>query len=184
MKVTEKHKRELLKYAREVIRAKLFKEEIAYSLPNDPLYEKKSGAFVTIHKKGQLRGCIGYIKAYKTIRETIKDMAIAAAFKDPRFPPLSKEEFSDIDIEISLLSELKKIDSIEEIEVGKHGLYVENGFYSGLLLPQVATEWNWDKITFLNQVCNKAMMSSDCWRDPQTDIYIFTAEIFSENELN
>ncbi len=178
--MNSKQRKELLKYARAVIEAKLYNDEPKFILPNDPAYEEKAGAFVTLHKNGDLRGCIGYIKAYKTIRETIHDMAIATAFKDPRFAPLQREELPYINIEISLLSPLKEIKSIEEIVVGKHGLYVENGFYSGLLLPQVATEWGWDKITFLNEVCHKAMMPSNCWKSKGTKIHIFTAEIFSE----
>ena len=182
--LSENQKKELLKYARAVIKAELFREKPSYELPDDDIYQEKCGAFVTLHKNGELRGCIGYIKAYKSIKDTIKDMAIAAAFNDPRFPPLQKEELNSIEIEISLLSELKKIDSINEIEVGKHGLYVERGYFSGLLLPQVATEWNWDKKTFLNQVCAKAMMPYDCWKYNDTEIYIFTAEIFSESDFS
>ena len=140
--------------------------------------KQQRGAFVTLHKNGELRGCIGYIVPYDSLDSTVKKMAVAAAFEDPRFPPLRKEEFEEIDIEISALTPLKKINNINEIEVGKHGILIRKGPYSGVLLPQVATEYNWDRITFLSQTCMKAGLHSNCWQDEDTEIYIFSAEVF------
>jgi hypothetical protein len=136
------------------------------------------GAFVTINKSGSLRGCIGHIKGTKPLYKTVEEMAEAAAFDDPRFPPVTKDELKDLSIEISVLTPFKQITDVNEIEVGKHGIYMERGFYSGLLLPQVATEYGWDRETFLEQTCRKAGLPPDAWKDKDTKIYIFSADIF------
>ena len=139
---------------------------------------EKRGAFVSLHKHGQLRGCIGYVHGVKPLAETINDMAIAAAFQDPRFPPLKENELSDLDIEISVLTPMKQISDINQIEVGKHGLMMIKGPYSGLLLPQVATQYNWDRQTFLSETCQKAGLPANAWKEEDTEIYIFSADIF------
>ncbi len=105
-------------------------------------------------------------------------MAVAAAFCDPRFPPLQREELKELTIEISVLSPLKQISAVEEIEVGHHGLYIRKGHCGGLLLPQVATECNWDRMTFLRETCRKAGLPSRAWQDEDTKVYIFSADIF------
>ena len=105
-------------------------------------------------------------------------MALAAAFQDTRFNPLTRDELKDIDIEISVLTPLEKIDSIEEIEVGKHGIYITQGLYSGLLLPQVATEYGWDRKSFLEHTCTKAGLPKESWNEKDTEIYVFSADIF------
>jgi AmmeMemoRadiSam system protein A len=110
--------------------------------------------------------------------KSVEEMAAAAAFQDPRFPPVSKSELKDLDIEISVLTPFKQITHVSEIEVGKHGIYMERGFYSGLLLPQVATEYGWDRDTFLEHTCRKAGLPPDAWKDKDTRIYIFSADIF------
>ena len=140
--------------------------------------KEKRGAFVTVHKGGQLRGCIGNIRGREPLYQTVARMAEEAAFNDPRFPPLSKEELDDIDIEISALTPLKQIKRLEEITVGKDGIYVEKGFFSGLLLPQVATEHGWDRQTFLEQTCFKAGLHKDAWKEKDTKIYVFSADVF------
>lgn len=154
------------------------------------LYEKR-GVFVTLYKKergkekqkrGTLRGCIGSIFPEKPLYEEIIEVALSSAFKDPRFPPLREEELEDVEIEISLLSPFKRV-SYEEIEVGKHGIYIKKGPYRGLLLPQVATEYKWDRETFLRHTCLKAGLSEDCYLDPEVEIYVFTAEVCKESEL-
>jgi AmmeMemoRadiSam system protein A len=136
------------------------------------------GAFVTLHLRGCLRGCIGLIEAVKPLAETIQEMALSAAFCDPRFPPLTAQEFKDIAIEISVLTPLRRIKNVEEIQIGVHGLYLRNGSSRGLLLPQVATEYNWDRDTFLQQTCCKACLPPMAWKDPQTEIYVFSADVF------
>jgi AmmeMemoRadiSam system protein A len=152
------------------------------SIPFDPqIFSEKRGAFVTLHNNGELRGCIGYVLAYKSLRETVCEMAVAAC-RDPRFRPVDANELSDIDIEISVLSPLRQIKDIREIEVGRHGLYIKNGSYSGLLLPQVATDYHWDSEAFLQQTCRKAGLPADAWRYEDTVIKIFSAQVFGEKE--
>lgn len=162
----------------ETIEAKcLGKSSKTYST-NSAILKEPRGAFVTLHKRGQLRGCIGHIVAHYPLIETISKMAIAAAFEDPRFSPVTADELKDLDVEISVLTPFRKISNIEEIQVGIHGLYLKKGFYSGLLLPQVATEYRWDRKTFLEQTCRKAGLPPNVWQDKDTEIYIFSADIF------
>ena len=143
-----------------------------------PILKENRGAFVTIHKKGQLRGCIGYIEGRGPLHKTIEEMAGAAAFRDPRFMPVTEKELPDLEIEISVLTPLRKITDVDDIEVGKHGIYLRKGGYSGLLLPQVATEYGWDRKTFLEHTCQKAGLPSQAWKDGNAEIYIFSADIF------
>jgi AmmeMemoRadiSam system protein A len=178
--LTEREKQILLNTVRESIRARLFGTKMEMP-PTTPTLQQKSGAFVTLHKKGKLRGCIGYVLAYKSLIDTVREMAEAAAFNDPRFPALSPEELKDLHIEISVLSPLQTIHKPDEIHVGVHGIIIHQGSRSGLLLPQVATEYNWDRETFLNQTCRKAGLPGDCWKQPGTKIEIFSAVIFDEN---
>jgi AmmeMemoRadiSam system protein B/AmmeMemoRadiSam system protein A len=149
----------------------------ALNIPTKTLHEKR-GAFVTLHKKGNLRGCIGYIRPQKPLHQTIREMALAAAFQDSRFKPVTKNELKDLEIEISVLTPLTKISSIDEIEVGKHGIFIMKDFHSGILLPQVATENNWDRETFLENTCTKAGLPDTAWKNKKTEIYIFSADIF------
>lgn len=141
---------------------------------------EKRGAFVTLTKNGALRGCIGYILPVAPLYKTISDMAIAASSRDPRFPPVSQRELKDIHIGISVLSSLKLISDINEVEVGKHGLYMTRGNNSGILLPQVATEHGWKRDEFLNHTCIKAGLPPQAWKDKSIQIYTFSAQIFSE----
>ncbi|MFC1509625.1 AmmeMemoRadiSam system protein B [Candidatus Omnitrophota bacterium] len=150
---------------------------------SEPRLKENCGAFVTIKKHGQLRGCIGYIIAAKPLYETVRDVAASAAIKDNRFSPVSKSELDELELEISALTPLKRIESVEEIEVGKHGIYMKRGFNSGLLLPQVATEYDWDRDTFLEHTCNKAGLPTDAWKDKSTEIYIYSAEVFGEEDV-
>ena len=138
------------------------------------------GAFVTLHKRGSLRGCIGNFAGEGPLVFTIQQMAIAAATQDPRFSPVSPEEMGDIDIEISVLSPLEEIEDPANVEVGKHGVYIISPRGRGVLLPQVATEQGWDRETFLDHTCLKAGLQPGCWRDPDVTILVFTAEIFGE----
>ncbi|GBE28251.1 hypothetical protein BMS3Bbin03_02190 [bacterium BMS3Bbin03] len=182
--LNEEEKIYLLRLAREVISKKVkgIKPEIPEP-PTDKMREKR-GAFVTLNKFGQLRGCIGYIEAVKPLFLTIADMAEAAAFRDPRFPPVTAGEVPGLEIEISVLTPLRKIGDVSEIQVGLHGLLIREGLYQGLLLPQVATEYGWDRDTFLTQTCHKAGLPGNCWQDPNTEILIFSADIFNEKDLS
>ncbi len=171
----------LFRVARDSIKAHL-KGERAPSLPQaiPSVLSQPSGVFVTLQKQGRLRGCIGYLEAVKPLLEAVQDMAVAAAFSDPRFPPLREEELADLGVEISVLSPMRQVKNIEEIQVGRHGLFLVRGPSRGLLLPQVATEHGWDRLTFLKQTCAKAGLPPDAWEDPATKIYIFSADILHE----
>ncbi len=139
---------------------------------------EERGAFVTIKKHGELRGCIGHIQGDKPLCKVVGEMAIAAAFEDPRFAPVTEKELPELEIEISALTPVKRIKNVEEIEVGKHGIIIQKGFYAGLLLPQVATEYGWNRKTFLEHTCLKAGLPGGAWKDPDTVISIFSAEVF------
>ena len=140
--------------------------------------KESRGAFVTLHKKGELRGCIGHIVGDRPLAETVAEMAVAAAFQDPRFPPVKEDELKDLDIEISVMTPLRQISDVNEIEVGVHGIILQRDGRSGLLLPQVATEYGWDRTTFLEYTCRKANLPVDAWKDEDTKIYIFSADVF------
>ncbi|MBC8473858.1 MAG: AmmeMemoRadiSam system protein B [Candidatus Omnitrophica bacterium] len=182
--LNKEEKKKLISIARTSILEAVTGESQAAIQVNEARLKEKSGAFVTIKKHSQLRGCIGYIQAVKPLHETVKDVAKSAAINDYRFSPVSKGELGDIELEISVLTPLKRISDVKEIEVGKHGLVMKRGFNSGLLLPQVPTEHNWDKQTFLEHTCLKAGLSKDSWKDESTEIYIFSAEVFSEKDLH
>jgi AmmeMemoRadiSam system protein A len=176
--LSEEDKTTLKNIAKEAIEGVLFHGE-KFSREMPEVLRKKMGAFVTLRKnKEDLRGCIGYIKGIHPLHQTVREMAVQAAFHDPRFEPVRKDEWAGIDIEISVLSPLKKIKSVEEIEVGVHGILIEKGFNSGLLLPQVATENGWDRATFVEYTCYKAGLPKDAWKAKDTNIYIFSAEVF------
>jgi AmmeMemoRadiSam system protein A len=153
-----------------------------YQPARDELLEP-CGAFVTLKKEGQLRGCIGYIEAVKPLWETIVDCTISSASRDPRFAPVAADELAGIQMEISVLSPLREIDDFEEIQVGTHGLLITKGMYRGLLLPQVATEYGWDRRQFLEHTCHKAGLPSHAWREGAR-ISIFSADVFSEEDFD
>lgn len=182
--LSQKDKQELLSIARDSIDYYLKTGKILEVQTKNPSLLKPQGAFVTLKENGELRGCIGNLTANKPLAETVAYMAVEAAFGDPRFLSLEKEELSKIKIEISVLSPLKKInDPFTEIEIGKHGVLIEQGNRSGVFLPQVATENNWSLETFMDELClYKAGISPDAWKTGQADIYVFTAEVFSEKE--
>lgn len=179
--LTEEDKQMLLKLVRKTIEAKFTGNKVSGPPSLKAILTQKRGAFVTLKKQGKLRGCIGYIEARKPLYKTIEEMAVESAFHDPRFPPLQQEELIDIMIEISVLSPLKEIGDIEEIEVGKHGIYLVKDSRSGLLLPQVAKEYGWNRVTFLKETCRKAGLPSLAWQDKDIKIFIFSADIFSSH---
>ncbi len=170
----------LFRVARDSIQAHLKGDRPVLPQTTSPVFSQPCGVFVTLNRQGRLRGCIGYLDAVKPLLESVQEMAVAAAFRDPRFPPLREEELADLDIEISVLSPMRQIKDIEEIQVGRDGLYLERGVCRGLLLPQVATQYGWDRLTFLRQTCCKAGLPENAWEDPSTRIYAFTANILHE----
>jgi AmmeMemoRadiSam system protein A len=150
----------------------------------DPLLLKEMGAFVTLGEGGQLRGCIGSLVGRQPLYLTVRDMAVQAAVGDPRFAPVSLDGLKDIDIEISALSPLERVNSADDIKMGIHGVLVRRGFNSGVFLPQVGTESGWSKEDFLSELCRqKAGLPADAWKDKSTELYIFTAEVFSEKDI-
>jgi AmmeMemoRadiSam system protein A len=175
--LTAEEKGELLKLARQAINEFIRQNRVVnYETQNMNLLSPK-GAFVTLNKNGQLRGCIGYIEPVYPLYQTVIQTAIFAACRDPRFPPVSTEELDALEIEISVLTPLKKIDSPKVVEVGKHGLVISQGDKKGILLPQVAVENHWSRETFLNEACLKAGLPIDAWKSG-ADIYIFEAIVF------
>jgi AmmeMemoRadiSam system protein A len=178
MQLSEPDKKKLHDLARQSIAAGLEGKSPPPLTKISEMLREPRGAFVTLHLKGRLRGCIGLIEAVKPLAETIQEMALSAAFCDPRFPPLTSQEYKEIALEISVLSPLQQIKNVEEIQVGVHGLYIRQGPYRGLLLPQVATEYHWDRDTFLQQTCVKAGLPPMAWKDPETVISVFSADIF------
>jgi AmmeMemoRadiSam system protein B/AmmeMemoRadiSam system protein A len=176
--LNEEDKKALLHIAKTVIENMARGKPVPEFKVDAPILKESRGAFVTINKKGQLRGCIGHIEGHGPVHKTVEEMASAAAFQDPRFNPITERELPDLEVEISVLTPLKKITDIDEIEVGKHGIYIKKGWYSGLLLPQVATEYGWDRNVFLEHTCQKAGLPSNAWKDKNTEIYIFSADIF------
>lgn len=166
----------LLALARQSIAHYLSHQAYLRPAVDAPALCEPRGAFVTLKKHGMLRGCIGALHARLPLWETVVEMAVAAAFEDPRFISLTANELPQIDIEISVLSPMTVVKDSSTIEVGVHGLYVQKGGRSGLLLPQVATEYGWDRETFLRHTCQKAGLPEDAWRSGAT-VSCFTAEI-------
>jgi AmmeMemoRadiSam system protein B/AmmeMemoRadiSam system protein A len=181
--LTEQDKNELLALAR-----KSAEHAVQTNKRYDPAASKSEtlnqeyGAFVTINEGGMLRGCIGYTAPIKPLYMTVSDTAAFAALRDPRFRPVSSTELSKLEYEISVLSPLRRVTDLEQIEVGRDGLLMKNGDHEGLLLPQVPVEQKWDRQTFLEQTCVKAGMKEDCWKDENTDIFKFTAVVFGEHK--
>ncbi len=178
----KEEKSRLLAIAREAVKAVVSGEKYVPPKPSEPRLLQNAGAFVTLHSHGELRGCIGFIEARLPVYETVSEMAARAAASDPRFDSVKESELDNIDIEVSVLSPLRKIGKIEEVEVGRDGVVIEKGFNRGLLLPQVATENGWDRETFLKYVCMKAGLSKDAYLDPESNLYVFTAEVFGEQK--
>jgi AmmeMemoRadiSam system protein A len=179
--LSQQQQEKLLKIARRSIENVLMDSRAPVVDELDSELREKGAAFVTITKKGKLRGCIGYIEAVKPLYQTVSEMAIQAATADPRFPILDRSELAEVRLEISVLSPLKKITDISEIKVGTHGILIRKGFSSGLLLPQVAVEQKWDRKEFLENTCYKAGLPPDAWGE-RVEIYIFSAEVFKEKE--
>ena len=180
--LTKNERDYLLKVVRETIKNRLFNKKTDLPSPPTERLNEDGAVFVTLTINGNLRGCIGSIIPYESLIENIKKMSVEAAFSDPRFPPLTKEEFNKIKIEISRLTPIEPVKDISEIIVGKHGLIMTKGFNRGLLLPQVPLEYNWDLKTFLSQTCIKSGLPKDCWQDNNIKIEKFSAEVWSEKD--
>ena len=151
-------------------------------IPASETLNREYGAFVTLNEAGNLRGCIGYTSPIKPLYIAVRDTAAFAALRDTRFRPVSVSELPQLEYEISVLSPLRRVTDLDQIEIGRDGLLMKNGDHEGLLLPQVPVEQKWNRDTFLEQTCVKAGMHADCWKDENTDIFKFTAIVFSEHK--
>ena len=176
-------KETLLKLARATLEEYLtgirLNKEFLKSLNLTPKLRENRGVFITIKKHGDLRGCIGYIEAIKPLHEAVEENTINACSRDYRFPPMIRDEVKEVKLEISVMSPLKVLNKPEDIIIGKHGLVIQKGFNKGIFLPQVATEYGWDRETFLTNLCRKADLLDDAWREGST-IWTFTAQVFGE----
>lgn len=145
-------------------------------LPQDPALSRAAGVFVTLHRQGTLRGCLGHLEADHTLAEITRRMAVASAHDDPRFPPLGEEELSDVAVEISILTPLRRVQP-EDIVTGRDGVVVRRGNSQGVFLPQVATEQGWGRDAFLSAACRKAGLPELAWKDRSTSLFSFEARV-------
>lgn len=179
--LNEEQKTKLLEIAKTSVEKYILEKQLPEFEVADSLLNENLGVFVTLKKHGQLRGCIGRFEPDIPLYQVVSQMAVAAATEDIRFYPVQANELDDLEYEVSVLSPLKKITDWREIEIGKHGVQVRQGFRSGVFLPQVATENNWDLEEFMGNLCEgKAGLPRQCWKTDEVDLYIFTAEVFQE----
>jgi len=177
--LTPARREALLELARRTLDSYLRDGTIPPYETDDPPLLRWSAAFVTIREDGELRGCIGHLRADRPLYRVVQEMAIAAATEDPRFPPLTREELERVRLEISVLSPFRRLTDPAQVEVGTHGLLIIKGGQQGLLLPQVAVEEGWDREAFLEGLCRKAGLPAGCWRE-DASLYAFTAVVFGE----
>jgi len=177
----ETDRRALLELARRAIGQSVLLQKPLADIPDTGIFAQSCGAFVTLHVRGRLRGCIGIVEAYGPLGTIIAHCAEGAALHDPRFPPVRADELDQLQIEISLLSAPEPV-LAEQIEIGRHGLLVSQHGRRGLLLPQVATEHRLTREQFLEETCHKAGLPPKAWQDPATEVHAFTCEVFSEDE--
>lgn len=179
--MNDKQKKTLLEIAKETLAAAVSGRAVYQKKSDDPQLNEKCGCFVTYKNDRQLRGCIGHFTSDKPLIELVSDMAAASATQDPRFvnDRITEDELDQIDIEISVLSPLKKPDDPLSLRLGADGIYIVNGYRSGCLLPQVATETGWSAEEYLSYCSqHKAGLGPDAWKDDETDVYFFTANVF------
>jgi len=176
-----REKKALLDLARRSVETAV-KERKLLQIPGDlpEALNQDRGAFVTLHKGGELRGCIGYVTPRQSLAWTVRDVAVFAALEDPRFSPVESAELPQLTYEISVLSPMRRMMDVKQIKVGQHGLLIRNAGREGLLLPQVAVEQSWDRNTLLQETALKAGLPADAWRDPDSDIFMFTAQVFGD----
>ena len=178
--LTPQQRAALLAIARGAIRSRVRGTPHSNDPFEDPALKIPGAAFVTITCEGELRGCIGYVEAVKPLAEAVRHCAASAATADPRFPPVTPDQLPRLRLEVSVLSPLRPITDAQEIRIGTHGLFINQGGRHGLLLPQVATEYGWDRETFLRQTCLKAGLPGDAWRRGAT-IQVFTVDHFTDD---
>jgi AmmeMemoRadiSam system protein A len=177
--LTEKEQKELLKIARDTVVSYVTSGKVPVVETVSERLNLETGCFVTIKQKGELRGCIGNFVSDKPLYKLVQEMAVSAATRDPRFYPMKAHDLDDFELDISVLSPLEKASSVEEIQVGTHGIYIVKGSYRGVLLPQVATDYGWTRDEFLRHTCIKAGLPENAWQG-ECDIFIFSALVFGE----
>jgi AmmeMemoRadiSam system protein A len=180
--ISAEEKRELLVSAREAINHALTGVLVSRTPPRMPGLAQRCGLFVTLKQAGQLRGCIGIVESARPLSDVVGEIAVKAALEDPRFAPMTAEELSCTTLQLSILSPLRRIHGAGEITVGTHGLLLELGTHRGLLLPQVAVEFQWGAQAFLEATARKAGLHREAWSDNGAKLYAFTAEIVDESE--
>ncbi|MDH7510181.1 MAG: TIGR00296 family protein [Methanolinea sp.] len=182
--LTPEEGRLAVQLARTVLEEKIGRKHADYpALP--PVFSQKRGVFVTLKKRGELRGCIGFPTPVYPLGQAVCEAALAAALEDPRFPPLRSDELPEIRIEVTVLSvpvplTCRPVDRPRNVIIGTHGLIVRGMGRSGLLLPQVPLEWGWDAAEFLDHACQKAGLAGGCWKDGRVEVYTFEGQIFEE----
>jgi hypothetical protein len=179
--LTDLEKKELLALARETIKKKLASGERECPASDRPVFAEKRGVFVTLHRDGELRGCIGYPLPLKPLGEAVAEMAIAAATEDPRFPSVTPDELGRLDIEISVLTIPQKVADPDQVRVGMDGIIISKGFQRGLLLPQVPVEQGWNLEQYISYGCRKAGLAPDEWKRG-VQVEVFQAVVFGEKE--
>jgi AmmeMemoRadiSam system protein A len=177
--LAEREKQLLLQIARSALTLGVANNPPLQEFPAEEILQQPAGAFVTLHRRGRLRGCVGQLPGREALAAVVAHCARAAALDDSRFEPVGLAELSEIEIEVSVLSALEDV-PLEAIEAGKHGLVVSQGTQRGVLLPQVATQFNWGATRLLEETCVKAGLGRDAWKDPATRVQAFTAEVFGE----
>lgn len=180
--LAEREKKLLLQIARSALTLGVANSPPLQEFPSEEILQQPAGAFVTLHRRGRLRGCVGQLPGHEALAAVVAHCARAAALDDSRFEPVGLAELSEIEIEVSVLSTLEDV-TLEAIEPGKHGLVVGQGRQRGVLLPQVASQFNWGAQRFLEETCVKAGLERDAWKDPATRVQAFTAEVVSEAAL-
>jgi AmmeMemoRadiSam system protein A len=174
----------LLDVARKTIVARAGDDKQPAFASDNPKLNCNCGAFVTLKKKnGALRGCIGHVEAHGPLLPCVSDMAVACCSRDPRFSPVTTDELSDLDLEISVLTPLEEIRRAEEVCIGLHGLMIKKGSASGLLLPQVASEHGWKRERFVEETCRKAGLGAGAWKEPEARLFTFSAQVFGASLL-
>jgi uncharacterized protein len=176
--ISESDRQLLLQLARGALVSKVTGTTMPALQPSE-VTGRRAGAFVTLHRRSELRGCIGHVDRDEMLGHVIARCAMAAATADPRFPPVAAAELNEIAIELSILGPLEPVTTLNDIEIGRHGLVIESGWNRGLLLPQIATEWQWDRAVFVAQTCRKAGLPADAWQKG-AKMWRFEAEVFGE----
>lgn len=181
--LTDEQKKQLIGYARQTVEIYVTSKTKPNFEVTDKQFLEKGAVFVTLKKAGQLRGCIGHTEPHFPLWECVREMAVAACSQDPRFPPVRPDELDELEYEITVLTPMQKVDSVEDIKVGRDGLMMEKGFNRGLLLPQVPVEWGWNRDQFLDHTAQKAGLPASAWRDGSVTIYSFEGLVFDEKSL-